>query len=83
MEAMRKWVGWAFLILGFVAPLFSPIGFWLGMPPTHATILAGLLLLGLPELFWLIAALLIGKDAVRAVKSKVLSFGRKSKNKTQ
>lgn len=55
-------------VVGLILPLLIPILFMIGFEGWLAGILAALFALGLPELLWLVAALLIGRDGFRRMR---------------
>ena len=58
-------------------PLLVPLVAKSGLPVAWKTILSGLLLLGIPELFMLITVAILGKDGYQFLKQKVLGFLKK------
>jgi len=58
----------ALFIIGLILPLLIPIVFMIGFEGWLAGVLAALFALGLPELLWLLAALLIGRDGFRRMR---------------
>lgn len=72
----RSSVGLGLFLLGLALPACIPLlyllplnGWWLGA-------LTALFALGLPELIWFIAVLVVGKDGFREIKAKVLGWAR-------
>lgn len=76
----RLVLGGAILVAGFLSPLALPLVTRSALPPAWKTTLAGLLLLGIPELFTLIAAGVLGRQGfdflVDRVKGALRRFFR-------
>ena len=77
----RTVLGTSLFVLGCVLPLFIPLlyllplnGWWLGA-------LTALFALGLPELLWFLAALLIGKDGLIQLKDVTKAMARRVWNR--
>ncbi len=69
----RFQTGIALFTVGLVSPLFVPLVTASGLSPGWKTTLSGLLMLGIPELLWLVAAAVMGKSGFDYIKSK--AFG--------
>ncbi|MBT8441352.1 MAG: hypothetical protein KJO76_03115, partial [Gammaproteobacteria bacterium] len=65
--------GLALFIFGLIAPVFVPAIAILGLPAKWTATLSGLLMLGVPELLWVAAVVVLGKDGFEAMKSQ--AFG--------
>lgn len=69
--------GWRFrlgvtlFVLGFFSPLCIPLVTATSLSTAWKTTLSGLLMLGIPELFWLVAAGIMGKPGFTYIKGKV------------
>lgn len=77
---VRSWrfkVGIALFALGLISPLFVPLVTALDISTKWKTTFSGLLLLGTPEVLWLIAAAVMGKSGFNYIKSKVFGFMQK------
>lgn len=73
----RNWrfkISIALFVVGFLSPLFVPLVIASNLPVEWKTALSGLLLLGIPELFWLTAAAVMGKSGFDYIKSKAFGF---------
>ncbi len=72
--------GWRFklgvylLVLGAICPLFTPLVAMTGLSTEWKAALSGLLLVGIPEIFSLIAIAVMGKDGFNYIKGKVFAF---------
>ena len=80
----KRWrtiLGTSLFVLGCVLPLFIPLlyllplnGWWLGA-------FTALFALGLPELLWLLAALVIGKEGLVRLKDSTKAMARRVWNR--
>jgi hypothetical protein len=73
----RLIIGIIVFISGFLMPLLVPLVAKSGLPIAWKTILSGLLLLGIPEVFMLITVAILGKDGYQFLKQKVLGYFKK------
>ena len=64
-------------VAGFLSPLLIPIVTSSNLSIGWKTTLTGLLALGIPELFMIIAAAVAGKEGFKYIKSKIFSFLKK------
>ncbi len=64
-------------ITGFLSPLLIPIVTSSDLSTGWKATLSGLLALGIPELFMIIAAAVAGKEGFRYIKSKIFKFIKK------
>lgn len=69
--AWRFQVGILFFMLGLLSPLFIPLVTATNLSTAWKTTLSGLFMLGVPELFWLVAAAIMGKSGFHHLKIKV------------
>ena len=75
-DGWRFRIGIALFVTGLLSPLFVPLVTATTMSTEWKTTLSGLLLLGIPELLWLIAAAVMGKSGFDYIKSKAFGFVR-------
>lgn len=75
--AARLYVGGAVFMFGWLTPLFVPLVAGSSLSTEWKTVLSGLLLLGIPELFTLIAVAILGKEGFSYLKRLLLSVLRK------
>jgi hypothetical protein len=71
---VERWafrIGAVFLALSLVSPLLAFAVPWLELSDALEASLIGLLVLGIPEIFLLIAAALMGKRAIEAIKARI------------
>jgi len=75
--------GWRFyggiilFVLGLLSPLFIPLVTATTLPTAWKTALSGLLMLGIPELLWVSAATIMGKEGFNYIKGKFWGFFKK------
>jgi hypothetical protein len=74
LSRLRLVTGIAILIIGFCSPLLIPIVASSGLSVVMKTTLSGLLALGIPELFMIIAVSVLGRDGYAFLKKRVLVF---------
>lgn len=67
----RLLIGGIFFVSGFATPLLIPIVMSSNLPTGWKTILSGLLALGIPEIYMLIAVGILGKQSFAYLKSKL------------
>ena len=70
-------LGILLFFLGFISPLGIPVVTAMNLSGSWKAILSGLLMLGIPELFWLAAAAIMGKPGFKYLKGKVFSSLKK------
>ena len=67
-------LGSSILIIGFLSPLLIPVVSGSSLSASIKTILSGLLALGIPELFILIAIGIMGKEGYETIKQSFFGF---------
>jgi hypothetical protein len=67
-------LGVAFFALGLVCPVFVPLVAASGLSTEWKTILSGALMLGVPELLWVVAVAVMGKAGFEYIKARVFGF---------
>ena len=72
----RLLFGGAVFVIGLLCPLLVPLVVATDLSTEWKTVLSGLLLLGIPELFMLAAAAILGKAGFDYLKGKLWSFLR-------
>ncbi len=70
----RLLFGGAVFVLGLLCPLLVSLVATSALPIEWKTVLSGLLLLGIPELFMLAAAAILGKSGFDYFKGKIFGF---------
>ena len=76
-DGWRFRIGIALFVTGLLSPLFVPLVTATNLSTEWKTTLSGFLLLGIPELLWLVAAAVMGKSGFDYIKSKAFGFLRK------
>jgi hypothetical protein len=64
-------IGVSLFVSGCLSPLCIPLVTATSLSTAWKTTLSGLLMLGIPELFWLVAAAIMGKPGFNYLKAKV------------
>jgi hypothetical protein len=73
----RLVLGGAIFVVGFLSPLLVPLVARTDLPTAWKTTVSGLLLLGIPELFTIFAAAVLGKAGFEYLKYRIKrAFGR-------
>lgn len=78
----RTTIGLVLFLLGLVLPAFIPLLYLLPLNAWWLGTLTALFALGLPELIWFIAALVVGKEGFKQIKSKVFASFSKCRRLT-
>lgn len=78
----RSTVGLLLFLLGLVLPAFIPLLYLLPLNAWWLGALTALFALGLPELIWFIAALVVGKEGFRDIKARVKGWVKWRKGET-
>lgn len=73
----RLLIGGIIFIAGFLSPLLIPLVITSELSPGIKSVSTGLLALGIPELFMLIAVAILGKSGFAYLKSRMFSWLRK------
>jgi hypothetical protein len=66
-------IGVSLFVLGCLSPLGIPLVTATSLSTAWKTTLSGLLMLGIPEIFWLVAAAIMGKPGFNYLKAMVFS----------
>lgn len=64
-SAIRRRIGIGLFLLGTFLPAFIPLIYVIGVDGWMAAVLTAAFSIGLPELFWILAAIFIGREGVR------------------
>lgn len=70
----RLFAGSVVFVSGFLSPALIPVVLSTNLSPGFKTTLTGLLAIGIPELFMVIAAAILGKEGFSWLKQKIGSF---------
>ena len=69
--------GVALFVLGLICPVFVALVAATGLPPQWKAVLSGALALGIPELLWLAAVVVMGKAGFDLIKRRTFGFLRR------
>ena len=69
--------GIAVLVVGWLCPLLVPVVVATDLPTEWKTILSGLLMVGIPEVFTVAAVAILGKSGFNLIKERVFNFLKK------
>jgi len=67
-------LGLTFFSLGWICPLFVPLVTSSSLPTETKTVLSGILLIGVPEIFSVISIVFLGKDGFNYIKERIFTF---------
>ena len=70
----RLYIGGVVFVVGLLSPLLVPLVAMTGLSTAWKATLSGLLLLGIPELFMLLAVVILGKAGFEYIKSVLFGF---------
>jgi len=73
----RLFLGGAIFVTGFLVPLFIPLVMKTNWSTAAKSIVSGVLAIGLPEVFMLIAAAVLGKSGFQYLKAKLFGWLKK------
>lgn len=73
----RLIIGGIVFVSGFLSPLFIPLVVASDLSTTIKSVLSGLLALGIPEIFMIIAVAILGKSGFAFLKSSIFSWFKK------
>jgi hypothetical protein len=73
----RLALGGSVLVFGFLCPLFVPLVTASDLPTGWKATLSGFLILGIPELFMVIAVAIMGKEGFAFLKARALGLFKK------
>lgn len=79
-QAKSQWrfrLGVLLFLLGLICPLFIPLVTATGLPAGWKALISGLLSLGVPELLWLIATAIMGKEGFNRIKHRFFKLFKK------
>ncbi len=73
----RLFLGGAIFITGFLVPLLIPLVMKTNWSTTVKSVVSGILAIGLPEVFMLVAAAVLGKSGFQYLKSNLFGWFKK------
>ena len=83
MKPGQQHAGWRFrlglivLVVGWLSPLCIPVVTATDLPAKWKTIISGMLAVGIPEVFTIVAIAIMGKSGYNFIKERIFSFLRK------
>jgi hypothetical protein len=81
--AVKAPPGWRFrigiiiFVVGFLSPLLIPVIAAMGLPTAWKAAISGLLAVGIPEVFSLVAIAVVGKSGFKYLKGRIFALLRK------
>jgi len=73
----RLILGGGIFIIGFFSPSLTPLVVSSGLSPAWKTAISGMLVVGIPELFMIIAVAIMGKPGFQYLKSRLYALFKK------
>ena len=79
----QQHAGWRFrlglivLVVGWLSPLCIPVVTATDLPAKLKTIISGMLAVGIPEVFTILAIAIMGKSGYKLIKERIFSFLKK------
>jgi hypothetical protein len=67
-------IGIAVLVVGWLCPLLVPVVVATDLPTEWKTVLSGLLMVGIPEIFTVAAIAILGKSGFNLIKERIFGF---------
>jgi hypothetical protein len=67
-------IGAVIMVVGFLSPLLIPVVVASNLSASVKTVISGLLAFGIPEIFMLLAVVVMGKQGFEYIKNKVKTF---------
>jgi hypothetical protein len=83
MKSGQQQAGWRFrlgviiLVVGWLSPLCIPVVAASDLPAKWKTIISGMLAVGIPEVFTILAIAIMGKSGYNLIKKAIFSFLKK------
>lgn len=78
LSGWRFRLGVFFFVLGWVCPLFIPLVTNSNLGTEMKTLISGVLLIGVPEVFSVISIVILGKSGFNTIKSNVFVFFKRA-----
>ncbi len=79
---MNNWrfrLGSVLFVLGLIFPVFIPLLLMVDMSASLKTAVTGLMVFGIPELLWIAAASILGKEGFKTIRDRFLGYFKKYK----
>ena len=73
----RLRLGTGLFFLGLIFPVFIPLALMIEMSDGMKTAVTGIMAVGIPELIWIAAAAVVGKEGFKAIRDKFFGYFKK------
>lgn len=70
-------LGIMLFILGLIFPVFIPLALMIDMSAGMKTAVTGMMAVGIPDLMWIAAAAVVGKEGFKAIRNKFFNYLKK------
>lgn len=70
-------IGVALFILGLIFPIFIPLALMIEMSAKWKAAVTGMMAVGIPDLLWIAAAAVVGKEGFKAIRDKFFTYLKK------
>jgi hypothetical protein len=70
-------LGVILFILGLIFPIFIPLALMIEMSAKWKAAVSGMMAVGIPDLMWIAAAAVAGKEGFKAIRDKLFSYLKK------
>ena len=70
-------LGVILFILGLIFPIFIPLALMIEMSAKWKTVVTGMMAVGIPDLLWIAAAAVLGKEGFKAIRDKFFGHFKK------
>jgi len=70
-------LGVILFILGLIFPIFIPLALMIEMSAKWKTAVTGMMAVGIPDLLWIAAAAVVGKEGFKAIRNKFFGYFKK------
>ena len=88
IKSGQQHAGWRFrlglilLVVGWLSPLCIPVVTATDLPAKWKTIISGMLAVGIPEVFTILAIAIMGKSGYNRIKKAIFNFLKKHGHRT-
>ena len=73
----RLRLGAGLFFLGLIFPIFIPLALMIEMSDGMKTAVTGIMAVGIPDLMWIAAAAVLGKEGFKAIRNKFFGYFKK------
>jgi len=70
-------LGVILFILGLIFPIFIPLALMIEMSAKWKTAVTGMMAVGIPDLMWIAAAAVVGKEGFKTIRNKFFGYFKK------